>query len=122
MTADDTDSISRALGRVEGLVQSLMDQWGRQEANASQLRQKNNDKLEQLERSIDRLATDLMNVQQDVAELKNDVEPAIKAFEAEHNRKLGAKGVWALLGAAFVGVGTLLYHVADRLIDYIRHP
>jgi len=111
-----------------------MDQWGRQEANASLLRQKNNDKLEQLERALDRLATDLQGVQQDVAELKNDVEPAIKTFEAEQNRKLlfnedGApsartKAIWAhtpmgRFGEAKELVGAAIFLASESASSFV---
>jgi len=103
-----------------------MDQWGRQEAEAARMRQENNQKLELLSRQVERLSSDLHNVQQDVAEMRNDYEdrinPALNTAEAERNQRIGSRTVWALFATGAATVLTSIGYVVDRLIKYWSLP
>jgi len=126
MGQDELNVIQRALGVVEGTLRGLMDQWGRQEAEAARMRQENNQKLELLSRQVERLSSDLHNVQQDVAEMRNDYEdrinPALNTAEAERNQRIGSRTVWALFATGAATVLTSIGYVVDRLIKYWSLP
>lgn len=115
MTDEDAQSINRGLGKVEGQVQTLIDQWARQEAAAAQLRQRNIDKLEALQHQMDRMANDVLSVQQDIAELKNEAEPMIEEYKAEQNRRLGRRGLWISIGAVLSAGGAVAYRALSDL-------
>lgn len=123
MTDEQHEDISRALGRVEGTIQSLMVQWRQQEAEATRLRHENSQRLLILERQVDRVANDVQNVQQDVAELKNEAEPMMDEYKAEVNKKLGRRGLWISIGAALSAGGAVAYKMAtDFYHGFIAPP
>ena len=116
MTTDENAMFQRALGVIEGTLRGLMDQWARQETEATRMRQANNDKLEILTQQVYRLSSDLQGVQQDVAELKNDAEPIIERYKAEENQRVGRRNVWVAIGATLTAIGALAYRAITDFV------
>jgi oligoribonuclease (3'-5' exoribonuclease) len=121
--SDEIHDIISRLGNLEGTVRTFMNQWMRQDQTAAAGRIVTHDRMALLTQQIDRMATDVQNVQQDVAELKNDIEdkimPSVQSYEAAQQQKLGAKTVWAAIWAAAVAaVGTLAYMI-DRAVSFL---
>ena len=114
MIDGDFNNVERALGILEGTVRSLMDQWARQDVHATEARHQMHQKLELLAQQIDRVANDAENIQQDIAEMRNDIDnkimPTVERIRAEWERRLGAKAVlaivWAAIGSAGVVFGS----------------
>lgn len=110
------------VGQLEGTVKTFMDNWARQDQLAHEGRRLTYERLELIGKQIDRIATDVTNVQQDVAELKKEVDeevmPTIQANEFSKQRKIGAKGVWAAIGAAILATASAIAYVADKIASY----
>lgn len=111
------------LGSLEGTVKTFMESWARQDQLAHEGRRLTYERLEMIGKQIDRIATDVENVQQDVAELKKEIDeevmPPIQSMEEGKHRKIGARGVWALIYAAAVGFVGALAYIADRVVAYL---
>lgn len=110
------------VGSMEGTVRTFMDNWARQDQLAHEGRRLMNERLELIGKQIDRIATDVVNVQQDVAELKKEVDedvmPSIRAEEFSKQRRLGAKGVWAIISAGAVAVASMLAYIMDKVASF----
>lgn len=126
MVNDEAGLVQRALGVLEGTVRGLADQWSRQYIEAMKALQRNNDKLETLTRQVDQLNIGLQNVQQTVAEMKNDyngrINPALHTAEAERNQRIGSRTVWVLFTTGAATVLTAIGFVIDRFIKYLSLP
>ena len=111
------------VGSLEGAVKTFMENWQRQDQLAHESRRLTYERLELIGKQIDRIATYVQNVQQDVAELKKeideDVMPPIQMMEQGKQQKLGAKGVWLLLGAASMAMLSAAAYVADKILSFI---
>lgn len=116
-------NIATRLGQMEGTVKTFMDNWARQDQLANDGRRILHERLDLVGRQIERVATDVQNIQQDVAELKKeldeDINPVIKSFEGIRHQKIGAKGVWAMIGAAVVATGSIVAFAVDRLMGLV---
>ena len=127
MTDSQIYDILSRLGEIEGTLRTFMQTWRDQDTAAGLGRRVVQEKLELQSHQIARLAIDVQNVQQDVAELRNEVEdkvmPAVDTIEAERHRKTGAKSVWAIIGAAIVmGMSAMAYIVDKVLAIFIHKP
>lgn len=131
MDAEDYDlrnvltNLAARVGRFEGRLEQFMDQWRQQDTSASLSRQVTHQRLELLSTQVDRLANDLMHIQQDLAELKKDVDeevmPTIRVWEFANARKAGAKAVWiGIYGGAVVLISALAY-AADKFVTWVTH-
>lgn len=116
-------NLATRVGTMEGTVKTFMDNWTRQDALAHEGRKLMYERVEMLSRQLDRIATDVINVQQDVAELKleieEDITPTIDAVEASNERKIGAKGVWAMISAAVIATASALAFIGDKVMTHI---
>jgi hypothetical protein len=116
-------NLARRLGELEGTLKAFMDRWKDQDDAASLARRVTHEKIELLSMQIERLANDLRGVQQDVAELKNEVDveimPSVEAYENAQHRRQGAKGVWAFVWAAAVGFVGMLAYIAERVVGFL---
>lgn len=110
------------VGHLEGTVKTFMDNWARQDQLAHEGRRLTYERLELIGKQIDRIATDVAGVQQDVAELKKEVDedvmPSIRTAEYNKQRKLGAKGVWAAIGGVVVAAASALAYIADKIASF----
>lgn len=115
----------RAFGNLEGTVASMATQWRAQEKAATESRRNLYEKFEELLGRVSALSNNIGNVQQDVAELKNDIEtkimPSIEAYTIKQAEKRGAQnmgkllwvGLLALVSAASYGIHQLLQWVSS---------
>lgn len=110
------------IGQLEGTVRTFMAQWSSQDTNATAGRRVMHDRLDIMSTQITRVATDVQNIQQDVAEMRNDIDdkvmPHVDAIKRDKERKIGAKGVWALVGTAAVGVISALAYIANAAVSH----
>lgn len=110
------------VGSMEGVVKTFMENWVRQDQLAHESRRLTHERLELIGKQIDRIATDVMNVQQDVAELKNEMDdkvmPSIKAHNDAKQQKIGARGVWALIGGGILAAVSGLAYIGDKIAAY----
>ncbi len=106
-------------------MKTFMENWAQQDKLAHESRRIVYERLELLGRQVERVATDVHNMQQDIAELKKevdeDVTPVLESFKLSSARKLGAMSVWALVGGAILAVVSALAFVADKVASYIFH-
>lgn len=111
------------VGQLEGTLKTFMENWATQDKLAHDARRITYERIELLGRQIDRIASDLVGVQQDLAEFKKeideDVMPIIRGYQFEAHRQLGAKGVWALLGGAIFALAGLLSWLGDKIVGHI---
>ena len=111
------------VGQLEGTLKAFMERWKDQDDAASLGRRVTHEKIELLSIQVRQLSTDLANVQQDIAELKNEVDeeimPSVEAYENAQHRRLGAKSVWGFVWAAAVGFVGMLAYIAERVIGYL---
>ena len=111
------------VGQIEGTLKTFMDNWATQDKLAHDARRIVYERIDLVGRQVERVATDVQGMQQDIAELKKevdeDVAPTIKAFEHQRARKMGAKGVWTVLGSAVVAVASALAYVLDKIASYV---
>ncbi len=124
MTPPATDVV-RALGDLEGTVRSMSDQWKRQEEAATSGRRTVHDRLEVLSSQIIRALAMLDGVQQDVAELKNDIEekvmPTVQAYKMDVAKKAGAMGTGKLIWGIILAVCTVGGFAIHEAIVYFSH-
>lgn len=111
------------VGQLEGTLKTFMENWAQQDKLAHDARRTVYERLDLIGRQVERIAVDVENVQQDVAELKKEIDeevfPSIKRYDARVQQNIGAKGVWALIaGAAVAGISALAY-AADKLAAYL---
>lgn len=116
-------NLSVRVGKFEGKIEQFMEQWRQQDTAAGLSRQVTQQRLELLSTQVDRLANDLLHMQQDLAELKNDIDeevmPVIRLSEFARERKAGARAVMATFWAGLVIVISALAYAADKLVSYL---
>lgn len=112
----ESNVLLRAFGNLEGTVAAMATQWRRQEESAAEGRRRLYEKFEEVLGRVNTLSNNINNVQQDVAELKNDLEtkvmPSIDAYNIKQAERRGAHnmgkllwvGLLALVSAASYGV------------------
>lgn len=107
------------MGKLEGTIQQFMAQWNGSEQNAQSSRRVMYDRLELLSSQINRVATDVQSMQQDVAEMRIDIDekimPEVTTIQRDRDRKLGAKSVWAMIGAGIIALGSAIAWGWDKL-------
>lgn len=112
------------LGQLEGTIRTFMQQWAGQEQNAQSSRRIMYERLELLSGQVNRVATDVQNMQQDIAEMRVDIDekamPVVESIRLERERKAGAKAVWVLIwGGALAGLSGLAW-IVDKLWSHFR--
>src|SRR5438445_2262033 len=125
MSDEEYKNVERALGILEGTVRSLMDQWARQDSHATASRAAVYAKLELLAGQVDRVANDAENIQQDVAEMRNDIDeqimPTVNKIRAEWERKLGSRTTLGIIWGGITASSIVIGYTVDKLIQYFRH-
>lgn len=116
-------NLATRVGSLEGAMKMFMENWQRQDQLAHDARKTLYDRVDLLSRQIERVATDVMNIVQDVAELKKEIEediaPKVESIEISKQRRIGATSVWAALGAAIVAVASALAFVVDKIANHL---
>ncbi len=111
------------VGQLEGSVKTFMDAWGRQDAIAHESRRVVYDRIELIGKQVDRVAIDVQNIQQDVAELKKEIDeqvmPVVEATNAKKHRAAGAAAVWAMVSAGVLALASVLAYIGDKVAQYI---
>lgn len=114
--------VARALGDLEGTVRSLQAQWERQENAAVAGRKALYEKFEAMTTQVQRIDGRVEDVQQDVAEIKKDMDekvmPAIDAYALDNARRAGWLDSGKLLWAGIIGACTLIGFVIHELLQY----
>lgn len=114
------------VGQLEGTLTTFMNTWRAQDDAAALGRRVTHEKIELISLQVERLANDLRSVQQDIAELKMEVDeeimPTVRVTQFARERDAGAKSVWALIGAGTVAMASAMAYLADKLVQYLRHP
>lgn len=118
-------NLATRVGALEGSMKTFMDNWARQDQLAHDARRTLYERVDLLSRQIERVATDVHNVQQDVAELKKEVEetvmPVVDATVAQRERRTGAKGVWILIGSGVMMAISAVTYVVDKALQFFTH-
>lgn len=114
------------IGQLEGTLDVFMKTWRAQDDAAGLGRRVTHEKIELISLQVERLANDLRSVQQDIAELKQEVDeeimPTVRVTQFARERRAGARSVWALIGGGVVALASAMAYLADKLMQYIRHP
>ena len=108
MVEKESNILLRAFGNLEGTVASMATQWRQQEQAASDSRRVLYSKFEEILGRVNTLSHNIDNLQQDLTDLKRDIEtkvmPSIEAYNLKQAEKRGAHGlirlVWLGLLAA----------------------
>lgn len=113
------------VGEMEGLLKAFREQWRDQDAAANLHRSVTHGKIELLTLQIERLANDIMHLQQDFAEFKEEVDdevmPVILTGRYARERKAGAKAVLVGLYGGLVLLISSIAYIADRLVNWFLH-
>lgn len=124
MAPDHIHDINMRLGQLEGTLRTFMQTWRDQDTAANLARRVTHEKQELMMLQVNRISTDVQNVQQDVAELKNEIDdkvmPVVETVKAEQARRLGVRSVWALIVGGVMTILSALAYIADRIITHFR--
>ena len=111
------------VGQVEGTMKTFMDNWARQDQLAHDSRRVVYDRLELIGKQVDRVASDVLAIQQDVAELKKEIDdevmPTIETVAERKLRRAGANSVWAAIGAGVMMIASALAYTADKVASHL---
>jgi len=115
--------VARALGDLEGTVRAMAEQWRRQEEIATAGRRGVYDRIDSLSLQVTTLQSAATAVQQDVAEIKKDMDekvmPAIDAYSLDKARRLGWMDSGRLIWAGVIGACTLIGFVIHEILQYL---
>lgn len=110
------------VGQLEGTVKTFMENWTTQDKLAHDSRRIVFERIELLSRQVDRIASDVQGMQQDIAEMKKEVEedvmPAVDSFNAGVQQRVGAKGVWGMLIGAAMALAGMMAWAADKIVTH----
>ncbi len=111
------------VGQLEGTLKTFMEQWSRQDSLAHESRRITFEKIDLLGKQVERVATDVQNVQQDVAELKKEIDeqimPTVDHVKVRKHYAAGAKSVWAMIGAGVVMLASALAYIGDKIVSVV---
>ena len=112
-------NLAARVGQLEGTLKTFMETWARQDQLAHSSRQLTQDQLNLLGKQIERVATDVQSIQQDVAETKKEIDeqimPTVDLIKFRKHYAAGAKSVWAMIGAGVVMLASALAYIGDRM-------
>lgn len=118
-------NLATRVGSLEGSMKIFMENWARQDQLAHDARRTLYERVDLLSRQVERVATDVQNIVQDVAELKKEIEediaPAVESMEHGRERKVGAKGVWVMIGSGVVAIASMLAYTVDKIASFFVH-
>jgi hypothetical protein len=111
------------VGEMEGLLKAFREQWRDQDTAAGLSRRVTHEKIELLGLQVERLANDIMHLQQDIAEIRNDIDdevlPSILVGKYAKERKAGAKGMLIAVYSGAIVLISVLAWLADRALAYL---
>lgn len=118
-------NLAHRVGQFEGTLKTFMEQWKDQDNAATVGRQVLSGKIELLSLQVERLGIDLQNVQQELAELKNEIDdevmPVVRTTEFAAQRKAGARAVLISIYGGLVILISALAYIADRVVAWLIH-
>ncbi len=118
-------NLAARIGQLEGRLTEFMDRWKTQDEAASLGRRVTQEKIELLSLQLERLANDVQGVQQDVAELKKEVDeevmPSVRISEYARGRRAGTRSTMAMIYAGGIVVISAIAYVADRVVAWLMH-
>lgn len=110
------------VGQLEGTLKTFMENWSQQDKLANDSRRTVYERLDLIGRQVERVATDVENIQQDVAELKKEIDedvfPSIRKHDARAQQIIGARGVWALISGVAIAAASGLAWIADKFAGW----
>jgi hypothetical protein len=119
------DALTSAVGRLQGVVETMTTQWATQENHASAGRSIIHEKIDALTREVGNISSDVRNVIQDMAELKNDIDdkikPALNSSELKAAHKDGAMWAGKLVGRLIWGLITFAAMAAGFAIHNLGY-
>lgn len=117
------ESLSRALGDLQGTVRSLSEQWRRQDEAASSGRQALYERFEMLSSQMLRMSGALDVVSQEVAELRNDIKtdimPTVDAYRLEVARRLGVLWAGRMIWTFLLGIAGAIGFAVHELLQFL---
>jgi hypothetical protein len=118
-------NLAARVGQLEGRISEFMDRWKTQDEAASLGRSVTQSKIELLSLQMERLANDVQGMQQDLAELKKEVDeevmPSVRVTEFARGRRAGSRTTLGMIYAGAVIVVSALAYIADRLMAWLMH-
>lgn len=118
-------NLASRVGEMEGQLKAFREQWRDQDTAAGLSRRVTHESLQLLTLQVERLANDILHIQQDLAEFKNDVDtdvmPIIQTSLFANQRKAGYRAAVAGMWAGLVVVISALAYLADRAVAYLTH-
>ena len=115
--------VARALGDLEGTVRSLKEQWERQDTAAREGRRVLHDKFDALTVQVHNLTGVAYGVQQDVAEIKNEIDekimPTVNAYALDKARIGGMIDTGKLVKAAILSFCVLIGWFVHEALQYL---
>ncbi len=116
-------NLANRVGQLEGTLKTFMDTWARQDQLAHSSRQVVQEHLNVLGKQIERVATDVQSVQQDVAEMKKEIDeqvmPTVDQVRMRKHYTAGRQSVWAMIGAGVVMLASALAYIGDRVVSLV---
>lgn len=114
--------VARALGDLEGTVRGLKEQWERQEVAAREGRRILHDKFDAMTVQVHNLTGVAYGVQQDVAEIKNEIDqkimPTVNAYALDKARLGGVIDTGKLVWAAIIAGCALIGWIVHEVLQY----
>jgi hypothetical protein len=111
------------VGQLEGTLNAFMERWKAQDDAAGLGRRVTHEKIELLSLQLERLANDVQGMQQDVAELKKEVDeevmPTVRVTQFASERRAGARSVLVMIYGGAVIVISALAYIADRVVGWL---
>lgn len=114
MTQEEREPIERAIGRLEGKVESLIRQWRDQDQAAAVGRIALHDKVEGLRNDVTSLTGKVNEMNRDIIEIK----PVVQESRDRHQQAAGAKWAIAFVWSAIV---TAIGAVSVIAVEVIKH-
>lgn len=111
------------VGQLEGTLKTFMETWARQDQLAHESRRLQRAQIELLSKQVERVATDVQNTQQDIAELKKEIDeqvmPTVDHVKHKKHYAAGRQSVWAMIGAGVVMLASALAYIGDRVASVL---
>jgi soluble cytochrome b562 len=121
---DADNSLHRLVGRLEGAVEHLNNNFKMKDAEAAENRKELHRKVDAMQGQILAVQMIVTPMQQDVAEMKNkmdDFEKADVANQLQEQRSLGSWDTIKAIGSWFATNGRLLWAGIVLLAGYLLH-
>lgn len=113
----DLNDLYRAIGKLEGEVSALRNQWGEQDRKATEGRKMLYEKVEELGTKVTTVTGEVGEIKRDIADFK----PIVDETRDRHQRSVGSKKTIAVVWAAFVGIVGAVTGGLIELAHYFWH-